>query len=99
MSAEIAYQKSRKQRSDARTQRDFNTPDGKTDKNANDAAEEDRQPQNDKIDACVGADTGADIRGRSLYDKLRADDAKDVAALEDDAGCDRDFLTPAAQSS
>ena len=81
MSPEITHQKSSKQRSDARAQRNTNASDGKCNKNANDAAEEDRQSQDDKIDACAGGDGDADLRGRSLYDQLRADDAKDVAAL------------------
>src|SRR4030095_2722576 len=44
MSPEMTYEKSGEQRADARTQGDFNVANGKGDENANDPAEENRQP-------------------------------------------------------
>ena len=92
-------QKSSEQRADARAQGDFDVADGKGHENANDAAEENCEPQHDEIDACAGSDDGANPRGRPLHDGLRADDAQQIAALQHDPGRDGDLLTAAAQLS
>ena len=47
----------------------------------------------------AGRDDGADLRGRSLHDALRADDAKHVAPLQHDAARDGNLLIAATQRS
>src|SRR6185437_16056733 len=84
--ADITDQKSCQQRADARAQRELDATDRKTDENANDAAEEDREAQHNEIDAGTRRDHDADAFGRVLHDGFRSDDAKQVAALQDDAG-------------
>ena len=97
--AQMPDQKSGEQRADAGAQRDFDASDRKGHENADDAAEENRKSQHDEIDRRARSDDGADRRGRFLHDGLRADDAKQVAALQHDPGRDRDLLTAAAHRS
>ena len=87
------------QRADAHAQRDFDASDGKGHENADDASEENRQSQHDEVDTCAGSHVGADLRHRLFYDGFGADDAKQIAALQHDAGRDGDFLTAATHPS
>ena len=74
--AEITNHKPSQQRADASAQRDFDASDGKAHENANDAPEENRKSQHDKIDTCAGSDKGADLRHRPFHDGFGANDAK-----------------------
>src|SRR6516165_8223358 len=99
MRTQMTDQKSGEQGADACTQGDANASDGKGGENADETAEENCQAQHDEIYGCAGSDDGADAGCRLLYDRLRTDDAKHVASLQHDAGCDREFLVAAAQGS
>src|SRR5262249_23941875 len=95
--AQIADQQARKQRADARAQRDLDVADRNTDENADDAAKKDGEPHDDEVDGVAGRNDDTDTPGRFLHDRLGSDDAKYIAALQDDAGGDRKCLTAPAQ--
>ena len=97
--AQVPDEEPGEQRADTGAQRNFHAFDRKAYEHADNAAEENRKSQHDEIGRRVRGNDDADGRGRVLYDGLRADDPKQVAALQHDPGRDRDLLATAAHRS
>jgi hypothetical protein len=82
----ITNQESSEQRTDARARRDLDAANGKGHENANEAAEEDREPQHHEINAGAGPNDDTDPLARLLHDRFRTNDPKQIATLQDDTG-------------
>ena len=90
--AEITDDKPGKQCAHDGAQCDLDAANGNTHENADDAAEENGEPQHHEINAVAGRDDDPDILRRTLHDRLGSDDSKHVAALQDDAPLDLPLL-------
>jgi len=93
--AEITDQQSGEQHSHARAQRNGDAANGKGRENADQSTQEDRRAEHDEIDTRTRPNGGTDFCGCRPYQRIRADDAQNVATLQRDIGCDGNLLLTA----